>query len=144
VRKLSLVNQDEQAGGPTRNLLLSLLLPAYDRLSQQAWRTKTHEAAMITTLAILRYKSQKDQYPGHLDELVSEGFLRKLPPDPYGPGPLSYDRTPEGFLLYSWGENLRDDGGRQGVGQDGQARLWRDNGDWVFWPVPRKSDEPDE
>ncbi len=134
-KQQSLVAQGEQAGMPKRNLLFSLLFPAYDRVSQLAWRAKTHEAAAITTVAILRYKSQKGQYPARLEELVEAGLLRELPPDPFGSGPLTYVRTPKGFLLYSWGENLIDDGGRQGTDRDGRPGLWRDNGDWIFWPV---------
>ncbi len=131
-KRQALAGQEEQAG----NLLLSIVLPAYDRVSELAWRAKTHEAAAITTVAILRYKSAKGQYPARLDALVEAGLLRALPQDPFASGPLSYRKTPEGFVLYSWGDNRRDDSGRQGTDSDGQPRLWQDNGDWVFWPYP--------
>ena len=48
-----------------------------------------------------------------------------------------YKKTEEGFILYSVGEDLKDEGGRMGVGEKGQPRMWANNGDWVFWPVPR-------
>lgn len=130
----SLGGTGEQAGVPKGNLLLSFLSPAHERVGKLSWRSRTHEAAALTVVAIFRYKNRKGTYPDRLDELVSEGLLQKLPPDPFGSGPLSYDRTADGFLLYSWGENFRDDGGVQGVGSDGKPRLWAENGDWVFWP----------
>jgi hypothetical protein len=118
-----------------QNLLLSLVVPAYDRLAQLAWRIKTHGTAVVTTLALLRYGAETGSYPARLEELVKAGTLARLPDDPFGEGPLTYERTADGFLLYSWGENRKDDGGRQGAGRDGQPKMWADNGDWVFWPV---------
>lgn len=120
---------------PVGNMLLSILPPAYERLDQQMWMLKTHERAAIVTVAVLSYESDKGAYPASLDDLVATGYLSKLPPDPYANGPLSYRKTNDGFLLYSWGENLTDDGGVQGLRQGGKPGLWADNGDWVFWPV---------
>jgi hypothetical protein len=118
------------------NLLLALVAPAYERVGQQVWALKTREAATITTLAILQYKVRKGQYPARLADLVQEGYLQKLPDDPFGKGPLTYERTDDSFLLYSWGENLTDDGGTPSTDSDGKPRLWTNNGDWVFWPAP--------
>jgi hypothetical protein len=117
------------------NMLLSLLPPAFEQVDRQTWALKTHEAAAIVAVAILSYKSDRGEYPAGLETLVATGYLSKLPLDPYANGPLSYRRTNGSFLLYSWGENLTDDGGVQGLGQEGQPRMWADNGDWVFWPV---------
>jgi len=125
---------DEEEGIPFGNMLLSILPPAFDRVDQQAWRLKTHEGAAIITVAIVSYRRDRSEYPASLETLVATGYLSKLPQDPFGTGPLSYRRTNDGFLLYSWGENLTDDGGVQGLGQDGKPRMWADNGDWVFWP----------
>ncbi len=86
-------------------------------------------------MAVHRYQAENGVYPDGLEELVTAGFLARLPNDPFGEGPLTYRRAAEGFLLYSWGQNLIDDGGRRGTGQDGQPRAWVDNGDDVFWPV---------
>ena len=107
---------------------------------QLAWRMKTGELATQTIVAILRYRAERDSYPATLDELVQAGYLDALPDDPFGAGPLSYRRTDDGFLLYSWGENGRDDGGQQGTDHQGKPRMWSYDGDWVFWPV--HSDQP--
>ena len=118
-------------------IMLSLLVPGHRRVSQIAWRMKTGRQALLTVLAIKRYEKEKGQYPASLDELVEAGYLKKLPMDPYSNGPLVYKRTDEGFLLYSFGINLTDDGGKLGLGSRGTPRMWADNGDWVFWPVPK-------
>ena len=101
----------------------------------QDWRLKTHESGVITLLAIQRYFRAKGSYPDNLGRLVEQGFLKEPPKDPFGPGPLTYRKTDNGFLLYSWGANRQDDGGQWGTDSQGQPRMWADNGDWVFWPV---------
>jgi len=129
----------------TQNLFFSLLKPAHERLGFLVWRARTGEAALVATVAIHRYRAEKGSYPERLEELVSAGVLVSLPEDPFGQGPLTYRRTGDGFVLYSWGQNLVDDGGRPGTGQDGRPRDWADNGDMVFWPVqaaPRDSTVP--
>jgi hypothetical protein len=118
-----------------RNPLLSGMVPADSGIARVAWHSTTAEAALVTIVAVHRYQAENGVYPDGLEELVTAGFLARLPNDPFGEGPLTYRRTAEGFLLYSWGQNLIDDGGWRGTGQDGQAHAWVDNGDDVFWPV---------
>jgi len=130
-----LASDEEEEAIPFSNMLLSILPPAYGRIGQQIWRLKTQELATLTAVAVLRHAAERGSLPESLDELVQAGYLDSVPDDPFGAGPLSYRRAGEGFLLYSWGENLTDDGGVQGLGQDGDPRMWADNGDWVFWPV---------
>jgi hypothetical protein len=120
---------------PLSNTLLALVAPAHRRVAQLAWQTRTNELATLTIVAVFRYAGEHNGYPETLDQLVQAGYLDSLPDDPFGAGPLSCRRTDDGFLLYSWGENLADDGGVQGLGQDGAPRMWADNGDWVFWPL---------
>jgi len=130
--------QEQQMGVAKGNLLLSLLTPAYEILAQLTWRSRTGETALIATVAILRYKAEKGSYPERLEELVLAGILPSLPDDPFGRGSLTYRRTADRFLLYSWGQNLTNDGGQQGTGPDGKPRDWADNGDMVFWPIDRE------
>jgi len=117
------------------SLLLRALAPAQERLAALIWRLKTGRRALLTTLAVMRYEKDKESCPATLEALVTAGYLSELPIDPYCGRTFGYQRTAAGFLLYSWGVNLADDGGRQGTGQNGQPRMFADNGDWVFWPV---------
>jgi hypothetical protein len=119
------------------NLPLSfqIIAPAYDRVSSIAWRLKTHREATLAILAALRFQKENGKYPNTLDELVKTGYLTKLPDDPFSNGPLTYKKTADGFLLYSWGSNLKDDGGQAIRDKKGRTNLFSDEGDWVFWPV---------
>jgi hypothetical protein len=112
-----------------------IIEPAYDRISFQAWRAKTQREATLTILATFRFQKEKGKFPDTLDELVQTGYLTKLPQDPFSPGPLTYKKTADGFLLYGWGENLKDDTGLVARDEKGKPERFADTGDWVFWPV---------
>jgi hypothetical protein len=117
------------------SFLLSVSAPATERMVAQAWRLQTHRRALLTTLAVLRCGRDKGAYPATLDALVADGYMKELPLDPYSGKAFGYRTTANGFLLYSWGENLVDDGGRQTTGKNGVPRMYAENGDWVLWPV---------
>ncbi len=127
------LSERDQAG--TGNLFLDITEPVHNTVSRQAWRLKTHEMATIILVAIQRYAGDTGGYPAILEQLVARGYLKDLPADPFGRGPLTYKKTDKGFLLYSWGGDLEDDGGRWGTDSQGNPNRWADNGDWVFWPV---------
>ena len=55
--------------------------------------------------------SSKGAYPSRLYALVPE-YLDEMPEDTFSGYAPRYFRTTEGFLLYSVGENMTDDGGR--------------------------------
>jgi len=116
--------------------MLEILGPAYIRVNQIKWRCKTGRAALLTTLSILRYKKDTGVYPKDLDILISDGYLKNLPIDPYSNKPLVYKKTENSFTIYSVGCDLTDDNGEYYQDQWGQIRRkWADSGDWVFWPV---------
>ena len=101
-------------------------------------RCRADTDGLITTLALLRYKADKGQFPDKLDELVSAGYLKALRSDPFSGRPFAYKRAGEDFVLYSFGTNLKDDGGKLGLNAKGQPTRWTDEGDMVFWPVLRQ------
>jgi len=119
------------------NLLLEILAPALGRINVISYRNKTEIQATLTTLAILRYRQDKDAYPDNLKELVTSGYLKELPMDSFSDKPLVYRRTDDSFILYSLGENFTDNGGQLGKDTKGRPKLWTTNGDAVFWPVPK-------
>ena len=94
--------------------------------------------ATVTILALQRYKADKDSYPDDLQELVTAGYLGQLPDDVYSGKPLVYRKTADSFILYSFGENFKDDGGKPRTYSNDRPRLWghdEEDGDAVFWPV---------
>ena len=130
-----LYGEIEQWSGLKRARLwpLYVLAPATLRLSELAHLSKAEIEALITALAILRYKNDKAGLPASLQELLEGGYIRKLPMDPYSDGPLVYKRTAGGFTLYSIGSDFEDDGGKQ------LGRWGDEGGDRVFWPVESTS-----
>jgi hypothetical protein len=117
------------------SFLLGKTAPALDRMTRLVWRVKTGRWALMTILGVMRYAKERSVYPPTLDTLVAEGYMNELPIDPYSGRAFGYQRTEDGFLLYSVGEDFKDDGGRLGIGPSRKPQMWADNGDWVFWPV---------
>jgi len=62
-------------------------------------------------LACRIYKGRTGEYPENLEALVP-ALLDAVPIDPFTGKPLVYRRDGEGFIVYSLGSNLKDDGGR--------------------------------
>ncbi|MBN2264438.1 MAG: hypothetical protein JW775_01365 [Candidatus Aminicenantes bacterium] len=74
----------------------------------------TFDALVRTARAGLACRIHKDRtgsYPEALAALVPE-LLDEVPTDPFTGEPLVYRAEGEGFIVYSLGSNLRDDGGR--------------------------------
>jgi len=121
----------------TGPLLLRILGHAFIRVSLTTWRLETHRRGVLAIVAVMRYRKALGQYPDNLEELASTGYLEILPIDPFSGNPLLYRRTDDGFTLYSIGMDFKNDGGVLGRDSEGRPRMWADEGDWVFWPVPR-------
>ncbi len=105
-------------------------IPEKPKMNENLFATKVYEN--ITTFRPQKNKANTN--PIQTQPVVSLPVL-SLPMDPYSDAPLIYRRTDGGFLLYSFGTNLTDEGGKLGLGSQGTPRMWADNGDWVFWLV---------
>ncbi len=130
------IDSKEQHHDMLKDCYLSQCVPDigfFYHLIEWFQRQKTEESALITTIAILRYKEDKDSLPESLDHLVSAGYLKQLPMDPYSDGPLVYKRQGSDFILYSLGVDFDDDGGVHS-----EWGKYSQGGDQVFWPVRRK------
>ena len=85
--------------------------PAGGAINKVTYRHKAQVDALIATIAIIRFKQSGGNYPESLDSLVSAGYLKDLPMDPWSDKPLVYKKGDDGFMLYSVGDNFKDDGG---------------------------------
>ncbi|MHC4570985.1 MAG: hypothetical protein ACYS0C_02765 [Planctomycetota bacterium] len=117
------------------NILLEMLAPAYSRVIEISYRLPADVGSTLTIIAILRYRQDKRGYPGSLEKLIEANYLKELPMDPWSDKPLVYKKTDEDFILYSFGQNCKDDGGQVHRDDKGIVKLWADEGDAVFWPV---------
>jgi hypothetical protein len=115
------------------NYLLEILAPAWGQIIKTSYRLQAHTNGLLTTVALLRYKADKGEYPQRLDELAAAGYLNELPRDPFSGSPLIYKPVNSDFILYSFAEDFDDDNGSHDPkwASDG-------NGDYVFWPVERR------
>ncbi len=119
------------------NILIGVLTPAVKRIIEIGNRVPTEVGAALAMIAIFRYNGDTGRYPQNLNQLVTAGYLTQFPIDSFSDKPLSYKKTEDNFILYSVGPDFKDDGGVSGKDSKSQARPWRDNGDTVFWPVPK-------
>ncbi len=79
------------------------------------------------------YHAEHDSYPPTLDALKSAD-LPEIPTDPFSGKSLVYRTTGDGYLLYSVGFNLKDDGGVEG----------KDTLSTIPKPHPSKGGGPDD
>lgn len=119
------------------NVLLEMSIPAYINLLELGPRKKIDLEATLATIAILRYKQDTGNYPDGLDELITANYLKELPIDPYSDKALRYEKTEDGFIIYSVGPNFTDDGGKIVRDEQGRLKTWPEDGDKIFWPLPK-------
>lgn len=140
LRKLRPMGRDpnRQLPGPEAGRILAwhYMVSAF-RLIELHRRAKAEQTALVTTLAVLRHRTDKDSFPESLDQLVQADYLKHLPMDPYGDGPLVYKNLADDFTLYSLGADFDDDAGVPSLWGDGP-----DGGDQVFWPPQEQSRIP--
>ena len=123
----------------SKYFLINLYIPGMVRRTEFVPQKKTEYQATITILALKRYFLENGEYPETLEELLNKGYITKLPMDPYSDKPLIYKKGVDDFILYSVGEDFKDDGGKPAKYSDGKVAKWgkagNKTGDAVFWPV---------
>jgi len=118
-----------------RHLYYYILMPASNRVIEISYRNKVGCEAVVTTLAIMRYKQDKGNYPETLEQMVEAGYVKEIPMDPWSDKPIVYRKTEGNFILYGVGGNFKDDGGQVIRDDKGKVKQYADEGDWVFWPI---------
>jgi hypothetical protein len=119
--------------------LMSGSVLSLSRVLDRVLRAETTKQMTITAIALKRYQLKHGNYPPNLNSLVPE-FVAKVPLDPVDGQSLRYRRNPDGtYLLYSVGENGKDDGGNPALeqGTEWRSYYWQNPAalDWV-WPQP--------
>lgn len=94
------------------HVLLHAIRPALARITI----IDTRDVAQLRTaragLAIERYRLATGKLPEKLTDLVPD-YLDAVPRDPFGGNDLRYRKLEVGFVVYSIGEDLIDDGGKE-------------------------------
>lgn len=143
--KLSIPTNSDQLGTDVLDEvdLHSLLSEGVDSLAKLFGRIIKVETARQLTLAAIslkRYHLKHAAYPQSLAALVPE-LLRDVPHDPIDGQPLRYRLNPDGtYLLYSIGDDGKDDGGDPNPSIGSGSAQWQRGRDWV-WPQPATPQE---
>ena len=73
-------------------------------------RNQSRLRAVYTSLGIERYRLSNGTLPDSLNTLVPR-FLSEVPADPFDGRPLRYKKLTRGYVVYSVGQDGKDDGG---------------------------------
>lgn len=93
-----------------RAVIAGSLVPSFDRSRAARDRGIASAAGSRIALALEAHRSKTGSYPDSLEALESVPGWR-IEKDPFSGGDFVYKKLPNGFLLYSIGEDFRDDGG---------------------------------
>ncbi len=111
-----------------RRLMASrIAIPNFSRTYEKTMQAEMLRRLTIAAIAIQRFQLRYGKRPANLAALRPE-FVAEIPIDPMSGKPLCYRLNSDGtFVLYSVGEDGKDDGGTAGMD------LW--SGPDVVWPV---------
>lgn len=124
--------REQVFGIPPYALVTRILFPVFLRFGAKKDIASATAIGCRTELALLAYKDRYGVYPASLGELRAKlGW--KLREDPFSGKDFIYKRQGKGFLLYSIGPNLKDDGGVEPPKKDSHNR---DKGD-IVWRMER-------
>jgi hypothetical protein len=99
-------------------VLVSTMVPALGRVTTKEASGLARLRLAQTALALEQFRlANANRYPDALTEL-SPKFLPAVPEDPFDGQPLRYRKAGEGYLIYSVGPDLKDDGGARKPGTD--------------------------
>jgi len=90
--------------------LTGLMMPVFSRFAWSRERTSAKLGAAQIALALTAYAAESGRYPDSLAELEAGGW--QLPVDPFSQDAFHYRWEGEGFVVWSVGPDMDDDGGR--------------------------------
>jgi len=94
----------------SENPVSQILLPGMGKLPAQEARASARCRGTMIMAGVELYRTENDAYPASLDGLVPK-YLSTLHEDPFTGNSFVYSSTESGYLLYSTGSDMQDDGG---------------------------------
>lgn len=92
-------------------VLMRTLQPAVARCRSVQDRVEQTERNLHAACALAAYHADHGRYPARLADLVPQ-YLPAVPEDIFSGQPVVYRPQKDGYVLYSVGDNSKDDGGR--------------------------------
>jgi hypothetical protein len=121
--------ENELKKGPTPETAIPLmLLPQISKAYLQETRNKAYSGAAQIGIANRIYRQKHGEFVNSLNQLTMD-ILPSLPLDPFTGKDYIYRKTDTGFIVYSVGDNLKDDGG-----VSGEEMRWRGDFD-IVWEI---------
>jgi hypothetical protein len=108
---------------------------------RKSLKAETERSLILTAIALKRYSLRFGKPPADLQSLVPE-FISSIPIDYMDGQPIKYRLNPDGTsVLYSVGEDYKDDGGDSSVqpGKTSTRNIWYRKD--LVWPQPALPDE---
>lgn len=131
----------------TRYMPLLMMVPDNGSVRKTAARLNGNTDGVLCGLVLELYRRDHGGYPGSLDTLVPR-YLPEVPIDRITGGPLNYRLIDGRPVVYSFGSDRDDDGGKvaylddEGTERDDGVWNWvieegetAVDGDWVVWPL---------
>jgi type II secretory pathway pseudopilin PulG len=123
-----------------RYLLSPMVIPSLQAAMRKAVHAETLRELTLAAIALKRYQLRHGRLPDNLAALAPE-FLRETPRDWFNGQPLHYRPNADGtFLLYSVGEDGKDDGGDPTPWKQTASSSFYFGRDLV-WPMPATLEE---
>jgi hypothetical protein len=97
---------------PSSHIGTRMLIGALGRTAELDLRASARLRVARTALAIERYRLKPGGLPPDLKALVPE-YLASVPLDPFTGEAIKYRQLAKGYVVYSVGNDLSDDGGRE-------------------------------
>ena len=108
--KQRLETVDGQVGHHRFPPLTGMIVPVFSRFGWSRDESIARLGAAQIALALKAYAAESGRYPDSLTELEAGGW--QLPVDPFSHDSFHYRREGEGFIVWSVGQDMDDDGGR--------------------------------
>jgi hypothetical protein len=89
----------------------AILFPNAENLAEEAEIDQTSIEFFKAACALHAYRAVNGRYPASLEEL-SPACLKQAPLDRFSDKPLIYKPKADGYVLYSVGPNMKDEGGK--------------------------------
>ena len=91
--------------------MVCIMIPSLDRFFDIEDRANMTYEIELVAVALAWFHAEHGRWPAELKELCPS-LLKEIPADRFSVKPLVYRPCQDGYLLYSIGMNLRDDGGQ--------------------------------
>ncbi len=104
--------QEDVHSGKRGGLLTRLLWPSLARVLELDTRCAAEALLAQTALAVERYRLAEGHLPESLENLVP-AYMEAVPKDPFDGRRLRYFTPEKGFVVYSVGDDLTDNGGAE-------------------------------